>query len=290
MIVNLEPQSSIAVTLNTSNHNFVFNKDKMCVPKSISSVSLGDIKDILLNNQIEYPDYVYSEARGVYSKPHEDIFVETKIKHNLIYMPNTMLGVEFVKSHIYTSKYVEFKSAQSVKKLMNAVKGKVDDKPKFASILECIYGSCVVILQRRITSTDTSKGYPTFVHDVVEAGLAKIKKGERVLVPSGYDYAVMNIKSSPCFVSQFYKQAYLLNYSTIKDAKGMGYYIIRKNGRIEVAPNSRYKSTTKIKNIKIKEMMKAYKMDFRGSLYSNIITKKQLDHISDMLIDFSEYS
>jgi len=290
MIVNLEPQTSIAVTLNTNTHNFVFHKDKMCSPKSVSTVSLNDLRDILLNNQIEYPSYVYSEARGVYHKYHEELFVNSKIKHNLIYLPNTMLGVEFVKSHIFTSPFVNVKSPQSVKKILSASRGKVDKSAKFATILECDYGSCVVILQNRASSIDTDKGYATSVHEVSEAGIAKIKKGERVLIPSGYDYTIVNIKSSPCFVSQFYKQAFRLNYSTIKAARGMGYYIIRKNGRIEVTPNSKYKSTVKIKNIKIKEMMKAYQVDFKGSLYSNIINSKHSQDISDMLIDFTEYT
>jgi hypothetical protein len=289
MIVNLEPQTLIAVNLNTSNHNFVFNKEKMVIPKSVQDISLDDIKDILLNNQIKYPDYVYTEARGVYQKIHEKLFIDSGVKHSLIYLPNSMLGVEFVKSHIYTSPFIEKINSTSVKKILNAIKGKVEVDAKFAAILECIYGNCVVIMQRRITKSNPKDIYASSTHDVIESGIAKLKKGERTLIPPGYDYSIINIKSSPCIVSKFYKQTYQLNYKSIKDSKGLGYYVIRKNGRIEVTPNSKYKSAVKIRNIKIKEMMKAYKLDFRGSLYSNFVNMKQHEHISNSLLDFRKY-
>lgn len=290
MIVNLEPQTSLALTLNTSTNFLSFHKEKMCKPKSIADVYLEDLKPLLLNTSIQYPDYVYTEYRGVYSKAFEEHFTSSGIRHNLIYLPNSMLGVEFVKSHIFTSKNIPSKVTSTLRKLTMAKKKQAMNEIKFSCILECLHGSCIVVMQKRVTDIDAGSIIGASSHSVEEAGIAKLKKGERIPIPAGYDYFVTNIKSSSCLVSQVYKQAFRLNYSSIKNAKGFGYYVIRKNGRVEVVPNSMYKHVPKIRNIKVKDLMKFTGLNMKGSLYNSIGSGTGLELLDNLLADFTEYT
>ncbi len=282
MIVNLEATTSLAITLNTTHHTFSFHKDKMIQPSKIFDVNLDDFRKLLLNPVIEYPSHVYTEYRDVYSKNSLELFKGMGVRHNIIYIPNSMLGIEFNKTHIYTSKHVGLKKNSTLKSITT---NKSKTTIQFACILECLNGSCAVLLQNRKLPEDyidQNLKDP----EIYESGIVKLKKGERVPIPTGYDFIIINLKSSPCLVSKFYKQDFILNYKLYNSCKGFAYYVIRKNGRVEIVPNSHYRDVPKLRSIRIKDFVKDYGFDYKSSTYKQAITNSEF--ISSHLKDFTK--
>lgn len=259
-------QTGLPINLNTSTcflqvPNNLFEKFDEKIYK------LEDLKDSLLNQDLENPEYIYSEYRGIYKKDNSKSFEQVNVHHNLIVLPSQMVGVEFSRSHIYTSKLLHENDLKT-EIVLNKKKVK---SHKFACVLEPILGSCIVLFQvRKPKESWLVANSP----EIIEAGVVKLKKNEKFLVPTGYDFVVINVKNTPAIISKIYKQDFKLNYHSIQDARGMSHYIIRKNGRIEAVPNSHYKNIPKLHQVKHKEQMKSFGFDSASNLYEMFCTSQ----------------
>jgi oxalate decarboxylase/phosphoglucose isomerase-like protein (cupin superfamily) len=211
------------------------------------TIPLDDVRATLLNKTIRYPDYVYIEYRRMFSKNDEKKFNENNLKHNLLIIPPNLLGIEFAKTHCYTSPHKE--------------------ESHMACILECVYGVMTVVLQARkprVIAEDPA--------EVFEVGILKAKRGEKVVIPSGYDFTIVNTRSQVSVISKIFMCDYRLDYRTIQKEQGLAYYVIRKNARQENVINPKYRFVPKLnKKVKPADLMKKYKIDQKTSLYQQAL-------------------
>jgi oxalate decarboxylase/phosphoglucose isomerase-like protein (cupin superfamily) len=210
-------------------------------------IPLEDVRATLLNKTIKYPDYVYVEYRRMFHKDHEKKFMEHNLKHNLLIIPPNLLGIEFAKTHCYTSPH------------------KVDNS--MAVVLECVYGVMTVVLQTRKPRENLEDPAEVF-----EVGILKAKRGEKVVIPSGYDFTIVNTRSQVSVISKVFSCDYRLDYRTIQKEQGLAYYVIRKNARQENVINPKYRYVPKLnKKVKPADLMKKYKIDHKTSLYEQVL-------------------
>lgn len=252
MTLNIKSSTIFDISFNNTSLKLSVGSD--VIYSNIKTYTLTDLKPILLNQLVQNPEIVYYELRDCYSEKNPTNLTEYGLRHNLIILPSSMIGVEYVKTHIYTSAY----------------KGKSNKDTKYNAVIEVLSGSAYIILQDRLET-------PTKLCTEVP-GIVKLKQGEKFWIPTGFDYEFVNIKSTPSVISKVYVQDYKLNYGLFSAAKGLGHYIIRKNGRTEIVPNCCYQNTGQIKLIKHKELLKKNKLEVNTNIYN--LPEKFIDYLA----------
>lgn len=273
MTHSFSKQLGLNVSINTTQCRFIYNEDDF---KNIDDKilklcqhNITDLQPILINDLIDLPKNIYTEIRNIYDEK-----LPTSFRHNLILLPPQMVGIEYNKTHVYTSPTLATNLKAKIKKL--------------SCILECVYGACVVTVQHR---KPLNECYEPEHPEVYEAGIAKLAKGEKLPIFAGYDYVIHNIKNNPTVVSKIYKHEYKWNYDYAKIYKGLGYYVIRKIGKAEIVSNAHYKTLPKMKLLKHKELMKKYDLDTKQSLYMDLIEDpSKYDKYIDSFISINEIS
>jgi hypothetical protein len=172
---------------------------------------------ILLNKFIRYPESVYSK----YIYTPQDTKDKSGLKLYFIHLPSSLLGIEYSKTHVYHSDHT---------------------KEKYASFAKVVSGNITTIIQRNGNS-DADTNHSTFVDDVK---LVSLKQNEKIAIPSGYYYAFINHSEEAAIISIICKTLKRLDYNELIKEKGLAFYIISKNSRMEIVANPRYKISTKI--------------------------------------------
>lgn len=242
-MINLRDTSSLSVTFDNRDNAIFF-------PEHISSsrierVKLEELKPILLNRTLVYPDKVYTEYHDVSSNDDQQVYEKFGIHYNMVVLPTGLLGVEFTKSHIY--------AADSQSKNVTCV-------------VEVIKGGATVLMQKIKPKEDYE--IETTVEDII---IVKVKTGEKLPIPSGYQYSFINTRNHPLILSRVYLTDGRIDYRTIRREQGLSYYVIRKNARQEYVKNPRYRETPKLRSIKCDTYNRKYKISPVKPLYLQII-------------------
>lgn len=184
------------------------------------SVPLSDIIPILLNKYLRYPEVVYTQKRDLRFKGS----ASTEVTYDLIHIPYGLLGIEYVKTHVYYSDFVE---------------------NKFDCIIEVLQGELTLIIQKNMPREDEWQ-LNTFVEDL---SIVTLKKGNKFAIPTGYFYTFINTGSSPLIISKLnsFKGNTSIDYDILKREKGLACYIISKNAKVETVANPKYKIPHKLK-------------------------------------------
>jgi len=187
-------------------------------------VKLQNILPSLLNKSLSYPENVYDVYKKVFSE--DDVKIgESDISMDIMYLPQGLLGIEFVKTHIY------FNSTA--------------DPGKLSCIVEVQYGILTVVMQKNKENTD-----PYDIEAQVEEGfMVKLHKGEKLAIPQSYYYTFINTEELPVIFVRIYRKEGIADYNLLRRERGLAYYCIRKNARQEFVLNPTYKNTPKIRDI-----------------------------------------
>lgn len=174
-------------------------------------INLREMMPILLNKYIRYPESVYSES--LY-KPKSAKNQDLKLY--FIHIPANLLGVEFSKTHVYHIKEFE---------------------QKYAGFAQLVSGEVTLIAQKKHTSN------PDYSHATVvdEVKLKSINSKTKVAIPSGFLFAFINNGNEDAIVSVICKNLQRLDYTEIIKEKGLAFYVISKNSRMEVVANPKYR-------------------------------------------------
>ena len=212
-------------------------------------IRLRNLTPTLLNKALTYPEDVYEEYNGIFHDG-DELLAEGKLSYDLIHMPAGLLGIEYIKTHIYFSP-----------------QGSEPDK--ISSIIEVQYGTLTIIMQKNYPCAELDFGAR-----VEQAFLAQIKQGEKFIIPEGYYYTFINTGEITVIFTRAYKKYNQADYNLIKRERGLAYYCIRKNGRQEIVLNPFYRNSPAIKAIDCQQNLVQYNLDTKCSLYNLI--KNQL--------------
>lgn len=211
-------------------------------------ITLRQLTPVLLNKSLTYPEYVYEEYNGVFLEGEKDE-AKTTLSYDVFHIPPGLLGIEYIKTHIYYS-------------------NPENENDQISSLVEVLYGQLSIIVQKN----NPRNGCP--FPSIKEAYLIRLKQGERYILPHGYFYDFVNTSDNPVIFSRAYKKYSLADYENIKKERGLGYYCIRKNGREEIVLNPFYRNSPCIEEVDSEFCLVKHELNTKMSLYDLI--RKQL--------------
>ncbi len=226
-MIDLSNLCGFSLKIDEGRGRVIFGDDVNC--KCEQFVSLQEIIPVLLNKQLKYPENVYKEHKSLYERESENGETMT---YDLLYIPYGLLGIEFIKTHIYQSTFLE---------------------NKYHCMLELLSGEMMVVMQRNAEKEDMFQ-METYVDDMV---IVKLVPGEKLAVPTGYMYTFVNVGLAPVvFAKISTKDQTPMDYVTLRRERGLAYYIISKNAKVEAVANPKYKINCRLKNMSLKKLLK----------------------------------
>lgn len=211
-MIDLSGISGLPIKFDAEKVSITFDDCVNC--DNIVKVPLSEMIPILLNKFLKYPEMVYSHHRNITNGEGP----LDKITYDLITIPYGLLGIEYIRTHVYKSDF---------------------QKDKFDCVVEVLTGKLTVVLQKNQQSEDPYQ----FETIVEEMQLVEITQGQKFAIPTGYLYTFINTETFPVVFSRVSgKNHKEIDYNMLKKEKGLAYYIISKNARIEIVPNPKYKN------------------------------------------------
>lgn len=235
---------------------------KLCPNEEIEytheeEIRLNDIAPILLNKFVKYPEHVGYIYKKVGKKSHVSDLNDSKASYDLIVIPFGLLGIEFNKSHIF---YSEPKAG------------------KYSSVVEVLRGEVTLILQENEEHRD-----PLALNTIVERiEMIKLKAGQKIAIPTGFMYSFVNTGSTEAVLSTVCTASTKkIDYEELKREKGLAFFIISKNAKVEVVANPKYKVKEQPVNKEFSELSEEeksrYTLDFISegqTLYDCLTSRK----------------
>ncbi len=249
-MVNLLSNCNLAISFDTKNNTLLMSGD--IVSEQPQTVSLLSLLPTLLNKSLSYPEQVYNEYNTLYSND-DDFLSESEVSFDLIYLPAGLLGIEYIKSHIY---YTPTSSTPGM----------------YTTIIEVLYGKVTVILQKNQTPQDEFE----FDTSVEEAFFVNIKEGQKCAIPKGYFFTFINTGETPAIFVKINKESSHADYNLLKREGGLAYYCIRKNARTEIVLNPRYRKAPEIRKIKPDYFLSKLNLNWTRPLYEILKEEKQI--------------
>lgn len=242
-MISLQDSSFLPLTFDERD-NAIFFPDE-AKHGGVDRVKLGEMSPILLNRTLVYPDKVYTEYKDVGFASDQDTLEKHDLHYNILVLPTGLLGVEYTKTHIYTTEH---------------------DEREVICIAEVIKGGGTLLMQKI-----EPKDEYDFDTSVSEVNVVKIKPKERVPIPNGYQYCFINTRNQPLVLSRVFRHDGRIDYRTIRKERGMAYYVIRKNARQEYVKNPRYRTVPKLTRSKPETYQNKFNLTSSKPLYQQII-------------------
>lgn len=239
-MVNLADTCCLDIEFDTKDNSIHYGEG--VYPSLTNKITLKNLLPSLLNKSLLYPEIVYEEHKQVYHEQDRNI-LGTGVSFDMICLPTGLLGIEFIKTHIYYTP-------------------KDDAKGRYSTAVEVHYGILTVIMQKNKPKDDLE-----FDTTVEEGMVLKIRRGEKVAIPAGYYYTFINTEDEPVLFVRIFKDSGSLSYSFLKRENGLGYYCIRKNARQEIVHNPLYREIPPIREEKAGKHVKEMGIDLEESLY-----------------------
>ena len=211
-MINLQDLLSFPSLFDKKDNSLIFPSN-VSFSRS-STITLDDLRPILLNRTLMYPKDVYTEFVDVYFNKDYEKYNKYDLHFNIIVIPTGLLGIEYNKTHIFFQE---------------------KSKTKLCCLVEVIFGYATIVLQKIKPKDKYQIG--TEVEEVV---IIKAQKGDKIPIFSGYMYEFINTKNIPLILSKIFVDV-KIDYSQIPREQGLAYYIIRKNARQEIVKNPRYR-------------------------------------------------
>ncbi|MBN1331525.1 hypothetical protein JW978_01405 [Candidatus Dojkabacteria bacterium] len=254
-MVDLQDVCSLPIRFNSATTTFEFSDPIKC--RHSQTISLQNLIPALLNKTLRYPENVYEENIDLFLCNDAEIFDSEKLHYEVIILPSGLLGIEYIKSHVYYSP---------------------KHQGKTSSIVECLYGILTIIIQKNMPKDEFD-----FETTVSEGMMIKLRRGEKVEIPTGYFYTFINTRSTPAIFSRTYKNKGIVDYAMLQNEKGLAYFAIRKNARAEIVYNPRYKHVPRLS--KYTPNCDKFKFAFpKISVYDAV--KKNTGYFMDKLLEF----
>jgi hypothetical protein len=254
-MVSLQDTCCLDISFDPASNKLVYGQQ--VAPGATRKILLRNLIPALLNKSLHYPEVVYEEHVQVFNDGDQDL-AESGLSFDLLFIPAGLLGVEFIKSHIYYTP------------------GSKDDPKKFSTVIEVHLGILTVIMQKNNPKDEFD------VHTSVAEGLiVKLKRGEKLAIPQGYFYNFINTEEEPVVFVRIHKADDIVDYTLLRRERGLAYYCIRKNARQEIVLNPVYRSVPHIRTLKANSYVSDAGLDPLVSLYTQL--RKTTDLFLEML-------
>mgnify|MGYP000685405739 CR=1 FL=1 len=228
-MIDLIDLCSLPIYFNDKDSKIVFGDNVL--HDLDNTIYLTNLRPALLNKSLVYPVEVYEESQNVRLSNHDGL-IGDDLEYDLILLPEGLLGIEYIKSHIFYSG--------------------ADTAGQISCLVEVLLGKLCIILQK-------NGDFNNYTSELqVEQGLyVELEEGQKAVIQKGYYYTFINISSAPVIFARAYSQKGIADYSTLRD-KGMAYFCIRKNARAEIVKNPKYRNVPEITRISPMDTFEQY--------------------------------
>ncbi len=209
-------------------------KDAGCKEKMV--VGIDDIREQLLNKELDCPEIFYTKYKEIDTK--DNLFKSKKIKVNIYTMLANLAGIEFVKTRATRCK-------------------------KYPRIIEILHGSGTVLIQKYISPKDN------------QTIKIQAKKSQKIIVPAGYDFVIINTRQNTPLIFLEVAHYEAIIRRVLDENSGMAYYVIRKNAKQEIVRNPNYKIVNEPKKIDTEKILKEYSITPKTTITKQIIRKNE---------------
>lgn len=220
-MIDLQLSSGLPIKFDDLAERFHYGEGVIC--NAINRVPLASMLPGLLNKSLRYPENVYLEHRNIRHRDDDATFRTSGFNYDIIMLPSGLMGVEFIRSHIF---YAE-----------------CTDGAEVSEIVEVLNGSLTILLQKNKSKESEFE----FETRVSEGLVIKLRQGEKFSVPQGYYYTFINTRTRPAVFSRFYLKGCVCDYTRFRREQGLAYFAIRKNAKQEIVLNPRYRDIPEIR-------------------------------------------
>lgn len=253
-MLNLQDQCALPIMFDEKDERFIFGEDLLC--DSSEKIPLRSLIPSLLNKSLVYPSDVYEEHRNI-RYIHDDEKLREKIIYDMLYLPEGLLGVEYIKSHVYYSPNGESRGLVS-------------------TIIEVVAGTVTILLQKNLHKGELD--FETKTEDMI---VIMAETGEKIVLPKGYFYTFINTGEKPAIIARVYRNQGLIDYTVLRKEQGLAYFCIRKNARCEFVKNPRYREINEIRYVKAEHTLKSTNLIQEKALYNQVMS--EVEEFVDLL-------
>lgn len=200
---DLRKSSGLDIQLDTKKHCLVLGKDVNRAPAAVRY--LKEMKEALVQPEIERPDELYYMYRDVHRIKDEKIIRSNKLRYDVTIIRPDRLGSEYMKTagHYHPG--------------------------YFGELYEVLYGAAWCLLQKK-----NQKDH-RIIEDVI---LIKAKAGDKIVIPPYYGHILINVGKEHLVTSNWVSGGFSSEYGLYKKTHGAAYYIFEDTlgERFEVNP------------------------------------------------------
>jgi glucose-6-phosphate isomerase len=205
-------------------------------PKEISVVGIEDIRPQLLNQDLDCPEVFYSKYKDLDNSQGE--IKGNNLRMNIYLMKPNLAGIEFTKS-------------------------KATRCSKYPRLFEIVYGGGSILLQKYISPIE-NKFYRL-----------QVKKGSKILVPPNYSICLVNTRQTSTVIALEISSRDANTRVVLEEKRGMSYYIIRKNAKVEIVRNPSYKIVHDVGKIDMDSILKDHGITEKTPIIKQILRNNE---------------
>jgi oxalate decarboxylase/phosphoglucose isomerase-like protein (cupin superfamily) len=227
-MIYLSKPSSFDIKVDNVNHDLIAGES--IVYRDVLEGTLEYVRPCLLNTELDVPVHLYRIYQGLDIKVGSLEDVDKNYQYDLLLMPPNVTGVEYSKTHGHATPIIPNKNIS------------------YPVIIEVLFGVGTFLFQKLNPNFDPLLAVEP---EVSEVYMIKAKKGEKVIIPPGFQYSLINTRNTYLITGRFhYVWENKSRRQKVEEKQGLSYYVIRKNARQEIVMNPNYRSTPKLRKIR----------------------------------------
>jgi hypothetical protein len=199
----------------------------------VSTITIDDIRNQLLNKDLNCPGIFYKKYKDI---DKDSVFKSKGLRINAYLVFPNLAGIEYTKT--FATRCI-----------------------RFARILEVVYGGGTVLLQK----------YDSPLKNKIIK--LQVKKGQKVIVPSGYTCSIINSRQSSNLIVLELHSRESKPRIVLDDKGGMAYYIIRKNAKQEIVRNPEYKIVNEPEKVDMEKILSKYGITAKTPIVKQVMRK-----------------
>jgi glucose-6-phosphate isomerase len=245
MIIDLKEKSGLGLRLNTDKPQIYFDQDLKSSSPAIRTID--QMKDVLLDKNIQIPQELYYMYRDIHRIADESILKKYNLRYDVTAIKPDVLGREFMKTagHYHPE--------------------------DFGELYEVIYGRCFCLMQR-----PNLKNYRLIEEVIFLEALA----GEKIVIPPGFGHILINTGPDCLVTSNWVSSRFQSRYELYKKAEGAAYFVTTSERELCSSPrlkisigiikNPHYQEVANISFVRPAEQIKKFGLIRDRSVYNLI--------------------
>jgi glucose-6-phosphate isomerase, archaeal len=236
--LDLRQASGLDIKLDTQSQKLIFGKGLVFPEPAVRAI--GDMREVLLDSQLDKPQELYYMYRDVHGVRDEGLLKKNHLRYDVTVIKPDRLGREWMKT---AGHYHE---------------------ASFGELYEVLSGEAFCLLQK--PNLDDYR----IIEDVI---LVKAKAGQKIVIPPGYGHILINPGPAELVTSNWVSSAFSSQYELYKVAHGAAYFLlgVDTSGEAETIKNSFFKQLPNIKFVQPAKELERFGLKENSPIYPVII-------------------